>query len=48
MNGVELSFLLDTGVQNRILLSLTEADSVSIKNVNAINLRGIGGEVVGD
>ncbi|MES2812750.1 MAG: aspartyl protease family protein [Bacteroidota bacterium] len=42
MNGVSLNFLLDTGVENTILFSLEEADSVQFKKVEKIKIRGLG------
>jgi len=43
INGVELSFLLDTGVDSTILFNLTEVDSLNVKNAKSILLRGLGG-----
>jgi len=43
LNGVELSFVLDTGVSNPILFNLTNIDSVQVKKVETIFLRGLGG-----
>lgn len=42
INGKELSFILDTGVNKTILFSLEENDSVGLKNVEKINLQGLG------
>jgi hypothetical protein len=42
VNGVELNFLLDTGVEETILFSLDEKKEVSFFNVEKINLRGLG------
>lgn len=42
VNGVELSFVLDTGVNKPILFNLTENDSLEVKNVEEIYLRGLG------
>ncbi|WP_340202890.1 PDZ domain-containing protein [Ascidiimonas sp. W6] len=42
VNGVELSFVLDTGVNKPILFNLTENDSLQVKNVEEIYLRGLG------
>jgi len=42
INGVELSFLLDTGVDSTILFNLTEVDSLNVKNATSILLRGLG------
>lgn len=43
LNGVELSFLLDTGVNNTLLFGVTTKDSIAIKNATPIGLRGLGG-----
>lgn len=43
LNGIELSFLLDTGVSKPILFNITNTDSLQIKNVETIFLRGLGG-----
>ncbi|MEM6517221.1 MAG: aspartyl protease family protein [Bacteroidota bacterium] len=43
LNGVQLSFLLDTGVSKPILFNITNTDSLQIKNVENIYLRGLGG-----
>lgn len=42
LNGVELSFILDTGVSKPILFNITNTDSLQIKNVETIFLRGLG------
>ena len=44
VNGVELNFLLDTGVEETILLSLEDKESLELKNVEKIKLRGLGSE----
>ena len=44
LNGVELSFVLDTGVSKPILFNLVNSDSLQIKNVETIFLRGLGGD----
>lgn len=44
LNGVKLSFLLDTGVNTTVLLNIEEGDSLELKNTQKINLRGLGGE----
>jgi PDZ domain/Aspartyl protease len=47
INGVKLNFLLDTGVENTILFSLEETDSVQFKSIEKIKIRGLGkGEAV--
>ncbi|OUS03380.1 signaling protein [Flavobacteriales bacterium 33_180_T64] len=43
INGVKLSFLLDTGVSKPILFNIANTDSLQIKNVETIYLRGLGG-----
>ena len=43
INGVELSFVLDTGVSKPILFNLTERDSLNLKNTNTFYLHGLGG-----
>lgn len=42
VNGLELSFLLDSGVSKPILFNLVNTDSLQIKNVETIYLRGLG------
>jgi len=42
VNGKELSFLLDTGVNHTLLFSLSQADSLEIKNVTPVKIRGLG------
>lgn len=44
VNGVELTFLLDSGVQETILFSLEEKNDLSLKNIEKITLRGLGSE----
>ena len=44
VNGVELNFLLDSGVEETILFSLEEKKEVSFFNVEKILLRGLGSE----
>ncbi|RKS43393.1 aspartyl protease [Gillisia mitskevichiae] len=47
INGVELTFLLDTGVDSSIIFSLEDKDSLDVKNVSDITLRGWGeGEAI--
>jgi hypothetical protein len=44
INGVTLSFLLDTGVSKPIIFNfLNVSDSLKIKNTTTIHLRGLGG-----
>lgn len=42
VNGVKLNFLLDTGVENTVLFSLEDANSLEFKNVEKIKIRGLG------
>ncbi|WP_197482080.1 aspartyl protease family protein [Polaribacter atrinae] len=42
INGKELSFILDTGVNKTILFNLSEKDSVSLLNTTKVKLRGLG------
>jgi hypothetical protein len=44
VNGVELTFLLDSGVKETILFSLEDENEVGLKNVEKIMLRGLGSE----
>lgn len=44
VNGVELNFLLDTGVEETILFSMEDRKEVSFLNVEKITLRGLGSE----
>ena len=44
VNGVELNFLLDSGVEETILFSMEEQQGVSFNNVEKIKLRGLGSE----
>ena len=44
VNGVELNFLLDTGVEETILFSLEDNQKVSFYNSEKITLRGLGSE----
>jgi hypothetical protein len=44
VNGVELHFLLDTGVEETILFSMEEKREVNFYNVQKISLRGLGSE----
>lgn len=43
LNGTELSFVLDSGVSNPILFNLSDQDSVTLKDVSRIHIRGLGG-----
>lgn len=42
VNGVDLTFLLDTGVSQTILFSLDDSDEVNFRNIDKIKLRGLG------
>lgn len=44
INGVTLSFLLDTGVSKPILFNLTDKDSISLKNTETFYLQGLGAD----
>ena len=44
VNGVELNFLLDSGVEETILFSMEHKKEVSFFNVEKISLRGLGSE----
>ena len=43
LNGVELSFVLDSGVSKPILFNLANIDSLQVNKVETILLRGLGG-----
>ncbi len=42
VNGVQLNFLLDTGVNTTIIFSLSGIDSLALNNPKRVNLRGLG------
>lgn len=42
VNGVDLNFLLDTGVEETILFSLDDKEEIQFFNVETIKLRGLG------
>jgi len=44
VNGVELSFVLDTGVSKPILFNLSDKDSLDFKNAKTFYLHGLGAE----
>jgi len=44
VNGVELNFLMDSGVEETILFSMDDKKEVSFFNVEKITLRGLGSE----
>lgn len=43
LNGVELSFLLDSGVSKPILFNITNIDTLQVNDVETVYLRGLGG-----
>ncbi|SDW90164.1 aspartyl protease family protein [Flavobacterium degerlachei] len=44
VNGVELTFLLDSGVEETVLFSLEDKKEVSLKNIEKVRLMGLGSE----
>lgn len=42
INGAQLSFILDSGVSKPILFNLTNQDSLQLRNVSEISIRGLG------
>lgn len=42
VNGIELNFLLDSGVEETILLSLEDKTEVNLNNIEKIKLKGLG------
>lgn len=44
VNGIELNFLLDSGVEETILFSMDEMQEVKFNNIEKIRLRGLGSE----
>jgi hypothetical protein len=44
VNGVELNFLLDSGVEETILFSLEDKKEIEFSNVEKITLRGLGSQ----
>ncbi|WP_299313874.1 aspartyl protease family protein [uncultured Aquimarina sp.] len=44
LNGVQLSFILDTGVGSTILFSIDQRESLELKNASKIFLRGLGND----
>ena len=42
VNGSELNFLLDTGVSNTIMFNLSVEDSLKLRNIEKVKLRGLG------
>lgn len=47
VNGVNLNFLVDTGVESTFLFSFEDTEAVDLKNVEKIKIRGLGsGEAI--
>ena len=46
VNGAKLSFILDSGVSTPILFNVSDQDSVFLKNVSEITIRGLGTEIL--
>lgn len=44
VNGVELNFMLDSGVEETVLFSLEEKKEISFSNVEKVALRGLGSQ----
>ena len=44
VNGVELTFMLDSGVEETVLFSLDDIKRVYLKNTEKVLLRGLGSE----
>lgn len=42
VNGIELSFILDSGVRKPILFNLVDRDSITLNNVSEIAIQGLG------
>src|SRR5210317_1061937 len=42
INGKELSFLVDTGIKKSILFNVKFSDSLVLKNIESLKLRGLG------
>ena len=42
VNGASLNFILDSGVSKPILFNLADQDSIELKNVSKITIRGLG------
>jgi hypothetical protein len=42
VNGANLSFILDSGVSKPILFNVSDQDSIQLKNVSEITIRGLG------
>jgi hypothetical protein len=47
VNGVNLNFLLDTGVEKTVLFSLEDTDSLQFNHIEKIKIRGLGnGDII--
>jgi len=44
VNGAPLNFLLDTGVEETILISLDDKNEVNLKNIQKVKFKGLGSE----
>jgi hypothetical protein len=44
VNGVSLTFLLDSGAEETILFGLDENEDINLKNIKKISLRGLGSD----
>ena len=42
VNGTALNFILDTGVDNTLLFNLSVEDSLKLKDIQTICIRGLG------
>ncbi|MEJ2162046.1 MAG: aspartate aminotransferase, partial [Robiginitalea sp.] len=42
VNGASLNFILDSGVSKPILFNLADQDSIELRNVSSISIRGLG------
>ena len=42
VNGAKLSFILDSGVSKPILFNVSDQDSIQLRNVSEITIRGLG------
>lgn len=46
VNGVELSFLLDTGVKETVVFNISKVDTLTLKNAKMLTIKGINDEEV--
>ncbi len=44
VNGIELNFLLDSGVEETVLFSMDDKKNVNLNNIQKISLRGLGSQ----